>query len=108
VALDLAALHPRMLLKLAGGGVEGVAQGDVEVLVGLPVVMVPAHHDVLLRDAEIDPDFVEITLMLVMVFCFDGDAAANDVVAELLELRRFFPNPGFYRVGMANAPKRNL
>jgi hypothetical protein len=108
VVFYLAALHADILFELARGGGECVAQGDVEVFVGLLVVMVPAYHDMLVRDAHIDSDFVEITLMLMMMFCFDCNSATDDVIAELFQFYRFFPNSGFDRIGMRNAPKRNL
>jgi hypothetical protein len=108
MVLDFAALDANVFFELACGGGESVAESHVKVLVGLFVVMVAAHDDVLVRNADVNPDFVEITLMLMMVFCFNGNPAADDVIAELFQFGRFFPYPGFNRIGMRDAPERNL
>jgi hypothetical protein len=50
----------------------------------LLVMMIAADHDLFLGHAQIDPDFIEITLMLMMMLRFDGDSTADDVIAELL------------------------
>jgi hypothetical protein len=108
MVLDFAALDTDILLELTLRGVESIAQGDVNVLVRLFVVMIAADHDLFLRHAQIDPDFKEITLMLMMMFRFDGDSTADDVIAELFQLGGFFPNAGFNGVGMRNSSERNL
>lgn len=72
------------------------------------VVMIAADHDLFLRYVQIDPDFIEITLMLMMMLRFDSDFAAYDVIAELLQFGGFFPNAGFNGVGMRNSSERNL
>jgi hypothetical protein len=84
VGFDFAAMHPNVFFELALGGFERVAQGHVNVLVGLFVVMVAAYDDLFVRHAQIDTDFVEITLMLMMMLRFYGDSATDDVIAELL------------------------
>lgn len=106
--LDLAPLDADIFFQLARCCSEGVAESDVKVLMGLLVVVVTAHDDVLVRNADVNSDFVEITLMLMMMFRFNSNTAADDVIAELFQFGRFFPYPGFNRIGMRDAPKRNL
>jgi hypothetical protein len=108
MVLDFATLDADVFFELARGGGEGIAQGHVKVLVGLLVMVVPAHDDVLVRDADVNSDFVEITLMLMVMFRFDSHSAADDVIAELFQFDRFFPYPGFNRIGVRDAPERNL
>lgn len=103
-----AALHPGIFLKLALRGFESVTQGDIAVFMGLLVVMIAADHDLLLRNAQINPDFVEITLMLVVMFCLDGNPATDDMVVELLQFGCFLTDLGGNCIGMRNTPKRNL
>jgi|GEM_PF-3275658 len=108
MVLDFAALHADVLFELALGGIEGVAQRDVHIFVSLLVMVVAADHDLFLRHAQIDPDFEEITLVLMMVFRFDGDPTADDVITELLQFCSFLPNAGFNGVGVRNSSKCNL
>jgi len=74
----------------------------------LLVVMITTDHDVLVRDADVDPDLVEVTLVMIMVFCLNRHTATGDVVTILLELGRLFANSGLYCIGVRNPPKRNL
>lgn len=108
VVLDFSAVDADVFFQLTLGGVESVAQGYVEVFVRLFVVVITAHHDVLVRNGEINPDMVEITLMLMTVLGFDCDLAADDMVAELFQLRYFLANLGFDGIGVRKAPERNL
>lgn len=108
VILDLAALDPAVILKLPGGRGKGVAQSHVDILVGLFVMVVTAHHDLLVGYADIQPDLVEIALMLVVMLGLDRNPAADDVMAVLLKLVGFFPNSSFHRIGMRDAPESDL
>lgn len=104
----VAALHLNVFFELTLGGVESVAERDIDVFVGLFVVVVATDHDMLLWNAQVDTDLVEITLVLVMMFCLDSDPATDDVIAELLQFCRLFANSGFDCIGMRYASKRNL
>lgn len=106
--LDLPALDPAVILKLPGCCGKGVAEGYVNILVRLLVVMVTTHHDLFVRYADIQPNLVEIPLVLVVMLSLDGDSTADDVMAVLFKLVSFFPDSGFHRVGMRNAPESDL
>lgn len=81
---------------------------EIHVFVGLPVVVLTAYHDVLVRDVEIYADMEEITLVLVLMFEFQRNPATDDVVAELLQFRRFIADSRLYGIRVGEAAKRNL
>jgi hypothetical protein len=62
-------------VKLASRGVEGVANGDVQILLGLS-----RNHQLRGWENQLDPDV--IALPLVMVRGVHLDMAARDVVSE--------------------------
>jgi hypothetical protein len=108
VILAVATLHAGVLFQLSLRDFKGVAQCDIQVFMRLLVVMVPAHHEVFLRNCEIDSDTVEVALMLMVVLGGNRDFAADDVVAELFELGHFFAHLGFDGIGMREAAKGDL
>lgn len=108
MGFDFSTVDPDILFELTLGRIEGIAQRNVKIFVSLFVVMIATYDDVLVRNGEIDPDMIEITLMLMPMFGFHGDFAADDVVAELLQLRHFFANFGLDGIRVRKAPERNL
>lgn len=71
---------PRVVFQLPPGGVEGVAQGNVGILVLLPV-----HHDFFSGHAQVDVDVERLALLLMFCRLFDHDAATDDVGEKLFE-----------------------
>ncbi|CAI8730337.1 protein of unknown function [Methylococcus capsulatus] len=108
MVFDFAALYADVFFELALERVESVAQCDVDVLMSLFVVMFATDYQMFVRHGQVDAHMVEITLVLMMVLGFHGNPAADDMVAELLQLASFFANPGLHRVGVRNATKCNL
>jgi len=106
--LDLSALNPDILFELSGCRGKGIPQRHVHVFMRLPVVMIAADHDVLVRHVDIDSDLVKVTLMLVMMFRFDRNPATDDVLAVLFEFCGLLTNSRLDGVGMRNTPKRDL
>jgi hypothetical protein len=103
-----AALDTDIFFKLATGHVEGVTHRDIHVFVRLPVMMLAADDDVLAGNGKVDADMEEVALVLVLMVKFDCDFATDDVVAELLQFRRFFADSRLYGVGVWKAAKRDL
>ncbi len=103
-----AALDAHIFFELTLGHVEGIAQGHVQILVRLLVMTLAADHDMLIGNAKVDADVEEITLLLVLMIKFNSDPATDNVVAELLQFRRFFADFRFCGVGVGNAVERNL
>ena len=78
-------------------------QCNIDVFMGLLVVMIPTDHDVFVGNIQINPDLVQIPLMLMMVLGFDRYPATRNLVAESFQFGCFFPDSGLYCVGMGNA-----
>lgn len=106
--LDFAAVDAYVFFQLPFGHLESVAQRDIQIFMGLFVVVVAADHDMLLGNREINPDAIEVTLMLMVVFGGDSDLATDDVVAELLQFGHFLAHLGFDSIGMWKASERDL
>ncbi len=85
--LHVAALAARVVLELAPGGVERVAQGDLRVLVAFLI-----RHNLRARHLDVEAHVVFVAVPLVARGELDHDPAADDVVVEVIELRRPFPD----------------
>ena len=64
MGFDVAALFSRLILKPAGGGIEGVTNGDVDVFMSLIDRLGAVDYHVLTRYADIDPHAIELALMV--------------------------------------------
>src|SRR5581483_599892 len=83
--LDVAAHDPDVILELAARRREGVADGDIGVLVRLSAGFV-AHRQQLARHRQADVDLVPPALVMMPVRRLQGDVATGDAVAEMFEL----------------------
>lgn len=108
VVLHLTPLDAGVFFELALGSVESIAQSHVQIFVGLSVVMLTTDDNVFLWNVHVDPNMKEITLVLVAMLRRDRDFAADDVIAELLQLCRFFADLGLDSIGVWKATKCNL
>ncbi len=106
--LDLASLHACVFLQLPLRGVESVAKRHVNVFVRLLVVVLATYDDVLVGHAQVDADMIEITLLLIAMLCLHCNLAGDDMLEELLQLRRFFAYLVLDGIRMGKAAKRNL
>jgi hypothetical protein len=88
VVLDVAAHLSRVILEPPRRGVEGVANGDIDVLMRVIEWACAIHHHVLARHADIDAHVIQLALVMVAVRRLHHDAAADDAVVEAFELRR--------------------
>ena len=91
VGLHVAA-HRRDDLEQPPRGVEGIANGDIDILMGLVLRPGAADVHVLPRHAEIDPHSVELAFVLMAMRRLDDDVAADDTPVELLELGDLLAN----------------
>jgi len=90
VALDAAAHLPCLILQPVRRRIEGVADGDIDVLMGVVDGFCPIDDYVFSRHADIDPHVVELALVMMAVRCLHYDSAADDAVVEAFEFRRLF------------------
>src|SRR5687768_8450409 len=103
MALDVAALAAHVVLQPTPCGVEGVAQGDLHLL-----VVLMRDGDFAARHLEIDAHVELLALALVARAELDHDAAAYDVVVIALELFRLLADRPIQGVGLCNAVQRDL
>lgn len=92
--LGVAAPALHALFELARGGVEGIAQGDVRILMGVLVVLVAGHGDLAAGQGDVDVHAEQAALMLVLVRRLDDDAAADDLLTVTVEFRGEFVDAG--------------
>src|SRR5882672_8034626 len=86
--LGLAAGDARGVLELAPERKEGVAQGEIGIL-----VVAVARHELLAGNAQVDADVKEAAARTVPAQFLDVDAAAHDARVKLLELLRDLADP---------------
>jgi hypothetical protein len=72
---------PSMVLKLPHRGIEGIADGDIDVLMGVVLRSFLINMNVLARQADIDADFVQLALVMMAMWRLDADIAADDAAA---------------------------
>ena len=69
------ATHPaNAVFELPASRVKRVAQGDIDILVGIVI-----HHDHVTRHVQGDPHVEAIALVFMLVRLLDGDMAAHQV-----------------------------
>ena len=84
-----------LILDLPHGGVEGVADGDIDVLVGVVLRAFLVHVHVLAGHADVDAHFVQLALLMMAMRRLDGHVAGDDAVEEALELGCLFADDRF-------------
>lgn len=96
-------MNPNIIFQLSRRGSKSVAKRDINILVFLFIVVVTTHHNLLVRNRDIDPDLIKVTVMLVMVLRLDRNSAADDVMAMLFQFCGLLSDTGFNRIGMLDA-----
>ena len=108
VILDLAADLARVILELPVGGIEGIANRDIHVLVGMVLAGCAADHDLVSGHRDVDLGVVEIALVVMAVLRFDNHATGHDVVQKRVQLGGLLANVGLHGVGRIHVAKGDL
>src|SRR5215831_7882697 len=93
---DVASELPRMIFELAHRGIEGVADGDINVLVRLVLRAFLIHMHVVARHADVDADLVTLALVVMPVRRLDGDVAAHDALEKAVKLGGLLADDRFH------------
>src|SRR5664279_4062306 len=86
VLLDVASHASDVILELSSRGPEGVADGDVGVLVSSVFLRGAGDHQVVTGNADLDPDVVVPSLVGMVVRHLDEHTAADYAIEDGLEL----------------------
>ena len=97
-----------MILELAHRGVEGVADGDIDVLMGVVLRSFLIYVHVLAWHADVDADLVELALVVMAMRRLDGHVAAHDALEEAVELGCFLADDRFDGRRGVHVPKADL
>jgi hypothetical protein len=97
-----------MILKLALDCIEGIADRNVQVLVGVMLWRLAAHDNLPLRYDQLDADVIEVALVVASMMCLHHNAAHYDPIEEALELGDavadfIFGSDGWLHVAESNA-----
>ena len=90
MGLHVAAHAPDMVFEQPARRIERIANGDIDVLVGMVLRPGMTDEDVLPRHADVDAYIVELALVVMSVGRLDDDLATDDPVMEVLELGGLF------------------
>ena len=74
-----------MIFEQPAGGIESVANRDIDVLMGMVCCGIAADGDLAARNYQVDADAHHMALMAPRVPTFDDDAARHDAIAEAFE-----------------------
>jgi hypothetical protein len=99
VMLDLAPLFSGHVLKLTPSCTEGVAKRDVNVLVGLVLRPLVAHHDLVAWNGDVDVNAVEPAVLGMPVRRLDHHVAVDNRIVEFLQLGGMRLHPRLDRIG---------
>ena len=86
MGFDVTALFPGVVFQASTDGVEGIADGDVDVFMGLVLSRFFAHYDLALRYRDIDLDMKDIALVFVLVWNFYYNTTAHDMFVKATKL----------------------
>ena len=80
--LDVAASQANVIFEESAGGVESVANRDMDILMRMVRYRIAPDDNLFPRNFEVDTDAKQIALMTARVLTFDDDAAGYDPIKE--------------------------
>ena len=89
-------------------GVERITDGNVDIFVGMIVVLIVGNHDVMVRNQGFNTYVIDLAFVMIVVRCFESYFKALDFVAVAPELFQSFVNGFFNRRGMIDVAKNYL
>jgi hypothetical protein len=95
MSFDIASHFSRVILEEAAGRIEGVTDGDVDILVRMVLGARMPDMDVLARNGDAEAYVVELSLPMVAVRSLYDDIAADDAIVKVFELVGHFADARF-------------
>src|SRR3990170_2642549 len=99
---------PRMVFQLPTRRVKGIADGDIDILMGVVERSSMPHEHILPRHTEIDTHIIKLAVAMMTMGRFDDDSAAHDSIRKALELSGFLANSSLDRWRRLHAVKADL
>ena len=97
------------ILKLAAARIEGIVQRHLYILVTAGGRRIAANGDIgSVRNGQMQPDAVGVTLVMAMLRLADHDARRGDSVIELLKLARGLSHVRLDQIGMVDMLEYDL
>lgn len=97
-----------MILQAPLNGIESVADGDIDVLMGVMFPGLSIDHDFGTGNHEVDADVVQLSLVMVPMRRLDDNMASGDSIEELFKPFGPLTDPSFHRIGVRDVAKRDL
>jgi hypothetical protein len=72
----------QLVLQAPRGGIEGIADRDVNILMRMVLGRIARHHDLAFRHDQVNSHVVNVALTMVAVLRFDHDMTAGDLRME--------------------------
>jgi hypothetical protein len=108
VQFRAAAALASMIFEATTERVEGVANGDVRILVRMVDAPVAADHDFAARHCEVYAHLEHIALLMARVLALHRNVAGGDPIEKVLEFLGTLPNAGLKRRRRIHMAKGNL
>src|SRR5512144_3106087 len=106
--LHVARSLSHVILEPARRGIEGIADGYVDIFVGLVFRAAPLHDDLLAGDGDVDADIEKLALVMMAMRSFDDDPTAGDPLIEPVEPADLVSDVRFDGVGRVHVAERDL
>ena len=108
VRLDLAVQFAPVVLQPAARRLEGIADRNIDILVGVLVFRMPVHDQLLAGHAQLDAHVEQLALAVPTLGRFDYDPAAGQMVEVLLQLFGLLAHPRLDRLGAVHVAETDL
>jgi hypothetical protein len=108
VRLDIAPHTANVVLKLPDRGIKGVANGDINIFMGMVERSSVPYMHVLPWHGDVDPDMVELTLVVMPMRRLDRHRTTLNPIENALELDGLLADPSFDGLRRIHIPEVDL
>lgn len=96
------------MLELANHGVEGIANGDVEIFVRMVCRVLSVDDELVAGHVDMDAHAIQFAFFMMIMRRFHHHVASGDVLVESVEPAGSFANFCLDGVGVRDSSKRDL
>jgi hypothetical protein len=108
MGLGLPTDAPGVVLKPPAHSIESIADGDIDVFMGVMFRRIASDGNFMSGHLQIDAEVIDPPFSMVVMSAFDDDAAAHNPLMEAFELINAVSDLGFDRVRGLHAAKSDL